>query len=271
MTPAQRFDLTGRVALITGGAGILGRHFAATLLDAGARVAIVDVDAERVAMTATDLASHFGEAVRGLTGDVADPRSAEAVVAETIDRFGGVDILLNNAASKSRDLQRFFAPFEDYDPDIWREVMAVNVDGMFLMAKAVGRHMVEHHRGSVVQISSIYGVMAPDQRIYEGSCYMDRPINTPAVYSASKAAVVGLTRYLAAYWAEAGIRVNAIAPGGMESGQNETFQTNYGRRVPMGRMGRVDELSGAVLFLASDASSYVTGQTLLVDGGLSVW
>src|SRR5690606_25978900 len=123
----------------------------------------------------------------------------------------------------------------------------------------------------IIHTASIYGVVAPDQRIYEGSLYMGRQINTPAVYSASKAGVIGLSNYLAAYWAKDNIRVNVLTPGGIESGQNETFRNKYSNRVPLGRMGEANELHGALLYLASDASSYVTGQNMIVDGGLSCW
>ena len=150
--------------------------------------------------------------------------------------------------------------------------MSVNIDGMFLVAQAIGERMAESGRGgSIIQTSSIYGIMASDKRIYEGSFYLGRQISNPAVYSASKAAVVGLTRYLAAYWADKGIRVNALVPGGVESGQNEIFKKNYSARVPMNRMARPQEMVGAVIWLASDASSYVTGQNINVDGGLSAW
>jgi len=150
--------------------------------------------------------------------------------------------------------------------------MSVNIDGMFLMAKEVGKQMVlQNNGGSIIQTSSIYGIMGPDNRIYEGSFYLDRQINTPAVYSASKAAVVGLTKYLATYWANKGIRVNTLTPGGTESGQNETFIQKYASRIPLNRMAKAHELTGALLYLASDASSYVTGQNMIVDGGLNAW
>jgi len=140
------------------------------------------------------------------------------------------------------------------------------------MAQAVGRQMVAQGRGgSIVQTASIYGVVAPDQRIYEGSQYMGMPINTPAVYSASKAAVVGLTKYLASYWGHHGIRVNTLTPGGVESGQNEVFSKRYSARVPLGRMAQAGDMESALLYLASDASAYVTGQNLIVDGGLTCW
>jgi NAD(P)-dependent dehydrogenase (short-subunit alcohol dehydrogenase family) len=150
--------------------------------------------------------------------------------------------------------------------------MSVNVDGMFLVAQAVGRKMIEQGTGgSIIQTSSIYGILAPDKRIYEGSFYLGRQIGTPAVYSTSKSAVVGLTRHLAAYWADKGIRVNTLTPGGVESGQNETFKERYSARIPLGRMAQGEEMVGALIFLASEASSYITGQNIVVDGGLSIW
>jgi NAD(P)-dependent dehydrogenase (short-subunit alcohol dehydrogenase family) len=203
---------------------------------------------------------------------VSDPESVKQLTKDVTETFGAIDILLNNAASKSRDLDAFFAPFEKYSLAQWRDIMAVNIDGMFLVAQAVGKQMAESGRGgSIIQTSSIYGIMASDKRIYEGSFYLGRQISNPAVYSASKAAVVGLTRYLAAYWADKGIRVNALVPGGVESGQNEIFKQKYSARVPMNRMAHPQEMVGAVLWLASDASSYVTGQSIAVDGGLSAW
>lgn len=150
--------------------------------------------------------------------------------------------------------------------------MSVNIDAMFLVAKAVGRRMIEQGTGgSIIQTSSVYGIRGSDKRIYEGSFYLDRQISNPGVYSTSKAAVVGLTKYLATYWAESGIRVNTLTPAGVESGQNETFKQRYSARVPMGRMAHADEAVGALIYLASDASSYVTGQNIVVDGGLSAW
>jgi len=150
--------------------------------------------------------------------------------------------------------------------------MSVNIDGMFLVAQTVGKQMIKQRSGgSIIQTSSIYGILASDKRIYEGSFYLGRQITNPAVYSASKAAVCGLTRWLAANWAEHGIRVNTLIPGGVESGQNDEFKKKYSARVPMGRMAQADEMVGALIYLASDASSYVTGQEIIVDGGLSAW
>lgn len=265
----MQLDLTGKNILLTGGAGILGRHFARAFAAAGGRVALLDVDGDAARTVAAELP--VGQAM-GLACDVSHPASVSEVVDQVVAEWGEIHVLANNAASKSSSLDGFLTPFEDYTLDTWREVMAVNVDGMFLMAQAVARHMIRQQKGgSIIQTASIYGVVAPDQRIYEGSRYLDRQINTPAVYSASKAAVIGLSQYLATYLAPHGIRVNTLTPGGMESGQNDEFRRRYSARVPLGRMGQPEELTGAMVYLASDASSYVTGQNLIVDGGLTVW
>ena len=194
------------------------------------------------------------------------------MVGQVTKQFGEIHVLHNNAASKSSNLKTFFAPFEEYTLDQWREVTKVNIDGMFLVAQAVGKKMVEQNKGgSIIQTASVYGLLGPDPRIYEGSSYMDHTINTPGVYSTSKAAVIGLTKYLATYWANKNIRVNCLTPGGVESGQNDIFKNKYSNRVPLGRMSQPEEMVSALLFLASDASSYVTGQNIIIDGGLSAW
>lgn len=268
MNALSTFRLDGKVALVTGGAGILGQKFCAGLAQAGAKVAVVDVDAA----AAQAVASSLGQPAIGFGCDVADPVSVQDCVSAVIDHFGAIDILHNNAATKTQDMRAFFAPFEDYSLDTWREVMSVNIDGMFLMAQAVGRHMIARAQGGVViQTASIYGLVGPDPRIYEGSNYLGGPINTPAVYAASKSAVVGLTKWLATNWAAHGIRVNCLVPGGVSSGQNSVFSEQYAARVPLARMARSDEMVPALLYLASDASSYVTGQVLAVDGGWTAW
>ena len=264
MDALSKFQLGGKVALVTGGAGILGQHFCTGLLQAGAQVAVVDLDAG----AARSVADKLGERAAGFGCDVASAESVKACVDAVLARFGSIDILHNNAATKSRDVRAFFTPFEDYSLDTWREVMSVNIDGMFLMAQAVGRHMVARGKGgAIIQTASIYGLVGPDSRIYEGSDYLGGPINTPAVYAASKAAVVGLTKWLATHWAKAGIRVNCLVPGGVSSGQNGVFSDRYSERVPMGRMAEPEDIARAALFLASDDSGFVTGQNLAVNGG----
>jgi len=266
------FNLSGRAGIVTGGAGILGSTFVEALLVHGARVAIVDIDGEAVEALADRLRPKYGDRVSAIICDVTDPGSVTDMVDAVVSAFGGLDFLINNHVAPVLDPAAFFARFEDYDPAEWRRIMNVNLDGMFLVAQAVGRVLVARGRGgSIVQTASIYGVMASDNRIYEGSEYRGHAINNPAVYSASKAGVVGLTRWLATYWADRGIRVNAVAPGGVFSGENEVFTNRYSARVPMGRMARRHEILGTILYLVSDASSYVTGQCLMVDGGLSAW
>jgi NAD(P)-dependent dehydrogenase (short-subunit alcohol dehydrogenase family) len=266
------FRLDGRVAVVTGGVGIIGRECCDALAAFGASIVVVDIDEKACAEFAGQLTKKHGRPAWGFGCDL----SRAEVVAEAVQRIereaGDIHILFNNAASKSSNLSAFFEPVESFAPETWREVMSVNIDGMFWMAREVGAVMRRRNvRGSIIQTSSIYGVVGPDQRIYAGSRYMDHEINTPAVYSASKAAVVGLTRHLATYWGAHGIRVNALTPGGISSGQNDIFDKNYSARVPLGRMARVEEMVGGLIFLASDASSYVTGQNIIVDGGLTAW
>ena len=266
------FSLSGKTAVVTGGAGFLGKHFCRGLVESGASVVVVDVNGESVSEITSEINQRWPDKALGVVADITQPDEAQRIVTTAVDHFGSVDVLLNNAAGKGPNLDSYFAPFEDYSLDQWRAVMAINIDAMFLMAQAVGKQMLkQNHGGSIIQTASAYGIMGPDNRIYEGSWYLNRRINTPAVYSTSKAAVVGLTKFLATYWADRGIRVNALVPGGTESGQNEVFQQRYGARVPLGRMANAPEIVGAVLYLASDAASYVTGHCLVVDGGLNAW
>ncbi|MGM1051178.1 MAG: SDR family NAD(P)-dependent oxidoreductase [Pseudomonadota bacterium] len=266
------FDLSGRVAIVTGGLGILGRHFCRALAEYGAHVVVSDLDGEAVKRYAGELSRETGVTCLGQECDVRSEDSVEMMVASVLERYGTIDVLHNNAASKSDDLEAFFAPVEDYSLAEWRKIMEVNLDGVFLVSRCVGRSMIEQGRGgSIIHTGSIYGHLGSDPSIYAGSEYMGIRINTPPVYSASKAGVAGLARYLATTWAEHGIRVNTLVPGGVQSGQNEEFVSRYCQRVPLRRMGRPDDLVGALLYLASDASRYVTGQCLYVDGGLSAW
>jgi NAD(P)-dependent dehydrogenase (short-subunit alcohol dehydrogenase family) len=266
------FSLEGKVALVTGAAGILGKPFCEGLAAFGADLVLVDLQQDTLEAQADTLRSQHGHRVLPLACDLTDPKAVDALVKQAVQHMGALHILHNNAASKGPDLRAFFEASETYAPEIWKDVMAVNVDAMFFVAQAVGRHMIERGQGgSIIQMGSIYGLVGPDQRIYEGSDYLGGPINTPAVYAASKGAVIQLTRYLAATWGTHGIRVNTLVPGGVESGQNPTFLKQYAQRAPLGRMAQAEEMVGALIYLASDASSYVTGHTLAVDGGWTAW
>ena len=268
----KQFNLHDKTALVTGGSGILGQHFCKGLAENGANIAIVDINLEAAEILALEISDRYNVKCKGFFCDVSEPKSVDITIKEVVNYFGEINILLNNAAGKSNNLNEFFAPFEEYKIEQWREIMSVNIDGVFLVAQAVGKQMLLQNKGgSIIQTASIYGVLSPDHRIYEDSYYLETKINSPAVYAASKSAVIGLTKYLATYWADNNIRVNCISPGGIESGQNDIFNKKYSKRVPLNRMAQAQEMVGAILYLASEASSYVTGQNLLVDGGLSSW
>lgn len=263
------FDLSGKVAFITGAGGILGSVFCQALLDFGANVYALDISSEAL------------EKLHGLNQgngkllvqecDLSDKQQVTASVRDAVSKFGKIDVLLNNAAAKTKDLKDFFADDVDYTEQSWRDVMAVNLDGAFWVLQAVGKQMIEQKQGSIIQTGSIYGAMGADQRIYDGSEYLGEQIRNPAVYAASKSGIIGLTRHFAAAWAEHGIRVNTVSPGGISSGQNNVFEKKYSARIPLNRMAQREDLIGAMIYLASDASSYVTGQNIMVDGGLSAW
>ena len=258
---ADFFSLDGKHAVITGGLGKIGLEIICALLDYGAKVTVVDNASSSNTPVEVDL----------VHCDLADSSRIPELAADLEAAYGSVDVLINNAASRGSQ-GRFFACVEDYDSATWAEVMSVNLDAAFWMSRAFGTRMALRGSGCIINTTSIYASdMGVDQRIYPPTNLPAERMNAPAPYAVSKAGLVGLTRYLATYWAMSGVRVNAVAPGGVEAGQPESFVSAYSARVPMGRMARSEELVGAYLFLASNASSYVTGQVIYVDGGLSSW
>lgn len=262
------FNVKDKVIVITGALGLLGSAYTAGFTQEGARVVVVDLDGDLCRQKAGEIAGKSGTEPLGIGCDITDRAAVSEMVAQVISRFGKIDVLINNAAHKS---EHMFAPFEDFPIADWEEVMKVNVTGMFLCSQAVAGEMKKRQSGSIINISSIYGVVAPDQRIYPEAGDGKVKFNTPLVYSTSKGAVISLTRYLAAYLAGDGIRVNTVTPGGVYQGQDETFVARYRERCPMARMATPEEIFHAVYFLASDASSYITGHNLVVDGGWTVW
>lgn len=266
------FSLKGKVAVITGGAGFLGKYFSAALAQFGAKVAILDLIQKETELVANEIQKRYKVQTLGIGCDISAQKKVTEAIQIVAGKFGGIHILHNNAATRAHDLKAFLAPFEDYKIEMWKKIMSVNLDGMFLAAQAVGKQMIKQKTGgSIIQTASIYGLLGADHRIYEGSQFHGLKLSTPAVYAASKGGILALTKYLATYWAKQGIRVNTLTPGGVEATQNETFKQKYSERVPLGRMAQPSELVGALIYLASDASSYVTGQNIIVDGGLSVW
>jgi NAD(P)-dependent dehydrogenase (short-subunit alcohol dehydrogenase family) len=237
---------------------------------------IVDLDASRADEVASAIAHASGVAALGVGTDITTKADVERMAAQTIERFGRIDILINNAAMTVKGgggADNYFAAFEDYPLELWQKALDVNLTGAFLCCQAVGRRMVAQGGGVILNIASDVGTISPDHRIYEGvtSPHTGKPFNTPASYATTKAGVINLTRYLATYWAAANIRVNALSPGGVFNGHDAQFVRNLTSRIPLGRMAHVDEYRGAVLFLVSDASSYMTGANLIVDGGRTAW
>jgi NAD(P)-dependent dehydrogenase (short-subunit alcohol dehydrogenase family) len=259
----ELFDLSGRVAVVTGGLGQMGRVYTDGLVARGMRVAVFDVAAE----------VGVEEDVRHYRVDVTDRGSIEAATAEVVAAWGAPHLLVNNAALDSPPdaPPEEVGPFETYPEASFDEVMGVNVKGVVLCCQVVGAAMAEAGRGSIVNISSVYGLLSPLQDLYEFRRQAGETFFKPVAYSVSKSALLNLTRYLATYWATAGVRVNTLTLGGIFNDQPQEFLDAYGARVPLRRMAEAGEALGAVVFLASDASSYVTGANLVVDGGWSAW
>ena len=259
----ELFDLSGRVAVVTGGLGQLGRVYTDGLAARGMRVAVFDVAAE----------SSEEAGVRRYRVDVTDRGSLEAATADVVAEWGAPHLLVNNAALDSPPdaPPEEVGPFETYPEASFDEVMDVNVKGVFLCCQSVGAAMAEAGRGSIVNVSSVYGLLSPPQDLYEFRRQAGETFFKPVAYSVSKSALLNLTRYLATYWAKAGVRVNTLTLGGIFNDQPQEFLEAYGARVPLGRLAEANEALGAVVFLASDASSYVTGANLVVDGGWSAW
>jgi NAD(P)-dependent dehydrogenase (short-subunit alcohol dehydrogenase family) len=266
-------SLAGKVAIVTGAAGLLGREHCLALGRAGASVVAADLDQTACERVAAAVGAECGTRTLGVGVDITDPASVANLHARTQSALGDVDVLVNNAAIDDK-----FAPsdaleasrFENYALERFRRSLDVNVTGTFICCQSIGARMAERGRGSIVNVASTYGVVAPDQSLYR------RPDGTQAffksaAYPTTKAAVLGLTRFLAAYFGPRGVRVNGLSPGGVEAGQEAWFQEAYARRVPLGRMAERTDYHGAIVFLASDASAYMTGTNLVVDGGFTVW
>lgn len=265
------FNLKDKVAVITGGVGLLGKKYARAFAECGAHPAIGDIDGAAAERLASDIEIATGISVLGGALDVTKRGSIEAFRDAVLGKFGRVDILINNAGISGKvDDQNVAPSFEDYPLSEWEKAYAVNVTGMVLCAQVFGKVMKKQGGGVMVNVSSIYGILSPDQRIYqkEGS---DKIFIKPVSYCVQKSAVLNLTRYLATYWAQDNIRVNTLTPGGVFDNQDIEFVRKYSERTPMGRMANTEDMIGPMLFLASDASKYMTGANLIVDGGWSAW
>jgi len=276
MTSREQFDLSGRIAVITGGAGLLGPEHAIALAQVGATAVITDIDGTAAEKTALRLGQELGNArFVGLAMDVTDPGSIQRTRDTLLQRFGKIDILINNAAIDPKvkaDSLVETSRLEHFPIEQWEFQIRVGLTGAMLCSQVFGGWMAANTGGVILNIASDLSVFAPDQRIYrKDDLPEERQPVKPVTYSVIKTGLVGLTRYLATYWADKNVRVNALSPGGVYVNQPETFVKKLVNLIPLGRMARRDEYRGTVQFLCSDASSYMTGQNIVVDGGRSVW
>lgn len=270
MESPSLFSLNNKIAIVTGALGLLGRQHCLALSEAGASVIVCDLDEK----SCNDFAfSLEGDSI-GISVDITSIDSINNLKEKVLDKYRKIDILVNNAAindmfenpSAAAELSKF----ENYPLDLWNKSLNVNVTGTFLCSQIIGSQMVLQSSGSIINIASTYGIVAPDQSIYKKENGSQSFYKSPA-YPATKGAVISFTRFLAAYWGDKGVRVNCLSPGGVENNQEEYFIKNYSNKTPLGRMAAPYDYKGAIVFLASEASAYMTGANLVVDGGWTAW
>ena len=272
---ASPFDLSGRVAVITGGGGLLGYQHAAAIASLGGLPVLLDIDAASLERNAALLAKEQACAPLSLAADITKLNSVQLACERVLNQHGRVDILINNAARNPKvegNSGQDFSRLENFPWDQWQLDLDVGLGGAFNCARVFGLRMAEQGKGVIVNIASDLGVIAPDQRLYrvDGRAPDQQPVK-PVTYSVVKHGLIGLTKYLATYWHEQGVRCNALSPGGVYAGQNDVFVSKLTSLIPLGRMAAADEYRGAIAFLCSDASSYMNGANLIMDGGRSAW
>jgi NAD(P)-dependent dehydrogenase (short-subunit alcohol dehydrogenase family) len=265
----ELFSLQGKVAIVTGACGLLGQSHCEALAEAGAKVIVADLNES----ASQKLAKQLGNAHMGIGLDVANDLSVMNAKEAIAMRYGKIDVLVNNAAIndmfENPSVALELSKFENYPLNLWKKSIDVNVTGVFLCSQIFGSMMVEIGGGSIINIASTYAITAPDQKLYQDENQV-QTFYKSAAYPTTKGAVLSFTKFLAAYWGNKGIRVNALSPGGVENGQDDFFIKNYSSRTVLGRMAKKTDYKGAIVFLASDASEYMTGANLVVDGGWTV-
>ncbi|MCI0448698.1 MAG: SDR family oxidoreductase [Chlorobi bacterium] len=264
------FSLKNKVAVVTGAAGLLGKEHCSALAEAGASVVVTDIDENK----SSEIAGKLSNESCGFMLDVTDKKSISELKKFVLKKFGQIDILVNNAAIndmfENSSAEAELSKFENYPLEMWRKSLDVNLTGVFLCSQILGSRMAEQGNGSIINIASTYGMVAPDQSLYKKPEGTQSFYKSP-VYSSTKGAVIMFTKFLAAYWGNKGVRVNSLSPGGVENSQDDYFIENYSRKTPLGKMSKPGDYRGAIVFLASDASSYMTGANLVVDGGWTIW
>lgn len=263
------FDLSGRTIILTGSSGFLGSQYSNILSQAGANVILVDIDKEKNEKLEESLANKYDTKPMSICTDISDQTAIKQAKKNILKKYKKIDGLINNAVFHPKTKTKNIAtPFESFPLELWNQAIEVNLTGVFLCCREFGKTMVQQGKGTIVNISSIYGNVGADQRIY-GKSGLDSPIS----YAATKGAIINLTRYLAAYWQRKNIRVNTLTLGGIQdtSYMDKKFVKKYSERTMLGRMAQRDEYNGALLFLVSDASSYMTGSNLIIDGGWTAW
>ena len=266
----ELFSLKDKVAIVTGALGLIGKHHCHALAEAGASVVVCDLNEVECA----DFASSLSVLSLGISADITDKKSVVKLKGKVISNYGKIDILVNNAAinDKFEDPQAALTEsmFENYPVEMFKRSLDVNVTGMFLCSQVIGTEMAERGNGTIINIASTYGVVAPDQSIYKND-KGEQTFYKSAAYPVTKGAVISFTKFLAAYWGNKGVRVNTLSPGGVQDNQDGFFIKNYSGKTPLGRMAHPTDYKGALVFLASDASNYMTGANLIVDGGWTAW
>ncbi len=263
------FSLEGKTAIVTGGLGLLGKEHCRALSDAGANVVVTDINEEACRAFANELRRGLG-----IGADITKPGSVEALRDAALAAYGRIDVLVNNAAVndmfENPEQAGELSKFENYPLAAWQKSIDVNITGTFLCSQIIGKAMADAGLGSIINVASTYGMVGPDQSLYQKPDGSQEFYKSPA-YPATKGAVINFTRFLAAYWGSKGVRANTLSPGGVENAQDEYFVKNYSARTPLGRMATPTDYRGALIFLASDASQYMTGANLVVDGGWTAW
>jgi NAD(P)-dependent dehydrogenase (short-subunit alcohol dehydrogenase family) len=271
----NNFSLKEKIVVITGGGGLLGEKHAEAIAEIGGIPILFDIDYDSAKAKAEEINIHYSIGCRAYKGSVSEETDVKNMVNDLLNEFGHIDVLINNAALNPKmesgsDIE--FTRFENYSLDTWNKEIAVGLTGAFICSKIIGPIMAKQEKGVIINISSDLGIIAPDQRIYKHESFDEtkQPVK-PVSYSVIKHGMIGLTKYLATYWAHKGVRSNALCPGGIEQDQNADFIQKLTNLIPLGRMAKPDEYKSAIQFLCSDASSYMNGSVLTMDGGRTCW